>query len=597
MKKDIFKKLLAITVAAVLCVTLFACGSNQEKETETTTIAASTNAETSAETTAEVLDKSPITLTMGMQSQNCTIGDGIHQEYSVLKEITAQTGVTLDFVTYDVNKFKVLAAGGDLPDLICVEGSDSTVAGTLIDSGALLQLDDLLGKYGENILNNIPKALKWSKEIVGKGKTYLIPVVTSSGNTSSPAVSGGAAFVARYDIYKAIGSPNMSGEDDFLNVLKQMQDYQRKATGDNKIYALSAWSDWGLWPYIVSYPFANGYGNAANNHSLNMVTGEMEHNFLKEDSIFWKGLYFFNKAYRLGVFEPEALTMKWAQYGDKVYTGKVITGAASFLGIDNKACGENAILVHLPGAFPYIPGVYDSDNPYGYQRSGARSINASCKYPERAMQLMNYFDSEVGARTLKNGIMGVDWDISNGKAKLIGPRLDAIKNGTLADYEKANPTSLGGENYVSLAMFWSSGEFKTSDGLPIDLANTLEMKLNNATPVQKGFAQDYDTSFSYPGQVYEKWVKEGLAKTTTSTPEGAFLLSNTSAESQQTESKAAEYVSANMAKLILAKDEAEFNSVKAFMINDIKAMGVEASEAEFQKNYSDANILVNSFNN
>lgn len=47
--------------------------------------------------------------------------------------------------------------------------------------------------------------------------------------------------------------------------------------------------------------------------------------FTKEDGIFWKGLAFFNKAYRMGIMDPEAFTMKAAQYNEKVKSGAVLT--------------------------------------------------------------------------------------------------------------------------------------------------------------------------------------------------------------------------------------------------------------------------------
>ena len=206
MKTKNFKRLMAVSIAAIMSAALFACGSNQTQVSNEagSTAGTATQASTATEAGTAAIDKSPITLTIGMPLQNCTLGDGIHQECSVLKEITAQTGITLSFVTYDNNKFKVLSAGGDLPDLISISGDD-TIAGSLIESGALLQLDDLLDNYGQNIKNNIHIALRWSKNVIGKGKTYLLPVCTSIENTTSPIVSAGATFNTRYDIYKAIG--------------------------------------------------------------------------------------------------------------------------------------------------------------------------------------------------------------------------------------------------------------------------------------------------------------------------------------------------------------------------------------------------------
>lgn len=602
MKNDIFKRIMALAIVVLMCVTLFACGTGKDKGATTGTVITTTagTIDTSKEdatgATENVPDKSPIKLTIGVPTQNNTLGDGTHQEYPVFSEITAQTGVTLDLVTYDAEKFKVLAAGGDLPDLISI--TEGTYADTLISSGALLELDELLEKYGQNIIKNAPLAIKWSKQLVGNGKVYILPITVTAGNLSSPSVLGGFTFNTRYDIYKAIGSPKMSGEDDFLGVLKQMQDYQREATGNNKIYALSAWSDWGLWPYTFAYPYGNGFNLTDPNHLLNLETGEMEHQFLKEDGAFWKGLYFFNKAYRMGIFNPDGFTMKYAQYEEQIRNGTLLTEGFNWVQPDKEICGEMAIMTLLPGAFPVIPALYDMATPLGSLKGGARAINANCEYPERAMQLLNYFDSEDGARTLRNGIKGVDWDVVNGKAQYIGPRLEAIKEGKGFEYENEHPTGTGGDYRAdALPLYWTSGEFKTSDDEPLALMSSEEMKKIGVSEAAKSFAQDFSPDFVYQGQAYEKWVNEGIAKTYTSYPVEIFLFPAMSTESLQAENKAAEYFAANIAKIIMAKDDTSFNTIKAEMIKDVRAMGLEASEAEFQKNYETAKTLVSSFTN
>lgn len=97
-----------------------------------------------------------------------------------------------------------------------------------------------------------------------------------------------------------------------------MQDAHPTTSDGKKVYALSAWTDWGLWPYTIAYPFSHGYNNIDNNQLSNEVTNEIEDMFIKEDGIFWQGLAFFNKAYRMGIMDPEAFTMKAAQYNEKV---------------------------------------------------------------------------------------------------------------------------------------------------------------------------------------------------------------------------------------------------------------------------------------
>ena len=54
-------------------------------------------------------------------------------------------------------------------------------------------------------------------------------------------------LMTRWDVYAAVGYPELETTDDYLNALSQMQDYAREndlAEG-KQIYAISGWSDWG----------------------------------------------------------------------------------------------------------------------------------------------------------------------------------------------------------------------------------------------------------------------------------------------------------------------------------------------------------------
>lgn len=594
MKAKIWKTVLPMTIAILLVFVSTSCNTNKPETDSAVSKTSSTSSTSSASSEASgIADKSPVTLTIGFQTADAPIGEGVHNDYKILKELTDKTGITLSYVIYDDSKFKVLSAGGDLPDIMEMIGSDSSVLKNLISSGTLKELDGLLDQYGQNIKNNIPTAIEWAKQVYGNEKTYLLPIACTKADKSVPQKNGFVGFAARYDLYKAIGSPEINGEDGYLNVLKQMQDYQRQKSGDNTVYALSAWTDSGLWPYMISYPFSHGYYNLSNNQLLNRETGEVESEFLNETGIFWKGVKFFNKAYRLGVFDPEGFTMKNAQYVDKISNGKVLVAAAPFWQPNVSTCGENAINALLPGAFPVLPDIYSVDLPVGYGIPGARAVNANCKYPERAMQLLNYLDSEEGARLVTNGVKGSEWDVVSGVPQYIGGYLEALKNGTQRDYDKNNKIGIFETGLYGFMVSGSS--VKTEDGYPIDLKKAKEFISVNATPAEKAFAQSIDSSLTFPGQVYDKWVKEGKEKTYTTYPLAGLLISPGSDKTAQAESQAASYFMDNVAKVIMAKDDAAFDSVKAEMIKQFKAMGLEACDAEVQKNYESAKELAKTF--
>ncbi len=111
----------------------------------------------------------------------------------------------------------------------------------------------------------------------------------------NPKKNGFVGFFTRWDCYKELGCPEITSEDEYLDVLKQMVDAHPETEDGKKVYALSGWTDWGLWPYKISYPFSFGYENLDNNQLFSHVTGDLEDMFTKEDGIFWKSLSFLIK--------------------------------------------------------------------------------------------------------------------------------------------------------------------------------------------------------------------------------------------------------------------------------------------------------------
>jgi len=281
----------------------------------------------------------------------------------------------------------------------------------------------------------------------------------------------------------------------------------------------------------------------------------------------------------MGIFDPEGFTMKFDQYDNKVRTGQVLVSYGNWMIADTKLTNELAAMVNIPGPFPYIYGVYKSESPLGYSNTNARAITHNCKYPERAMQLLNFFDSEEGARLIMNGIKGVDWDVIDGKPQLIGEHLKAVKEGTTSDYYA--------KTQIGTFSLYYTGSVEPKDGYPVDLKTAPEIAISAATPGFKDFAQFYDPSFSYPGQVYDKFVKEGKIKTVTKANLASSLSAPPGDNITQILNKGSQYFIANIAKLIMAENDEQFEAEKKKVIADIKAMGYEEAFDEILRLYEE----------
>ena len=531
-----------------------------------------------------------ITLTvMGEVGNDC-----ISTDDAIGRKIKEELGIVLECTMVTNDKLKVMAAGGDLPDIIQLHEAP-TMAKSLIDAGALYPMDEWLGNNGENIKTKIPDGLKWSKDVLGGGQTYVLPVAIEVTDKENPKKNGFVGFFTRWDCYKELGCPEITSEDEYLDVLKQMVDAHPETEDGKKVYALSGWTDWGLWPYKISYPFSFGYENLDNNQLFSHVTGELEDMFTKEDGIFWKSLSFFNKAYRMGIMDPEAFTMKNAQYHSKVSNGEILVAADNWDTPDVAICGENAGMYVLPGAFPYIAGIYPLESRLGYTTTNAICISANCKYPEKAMELLEYLNSDEGSRLVRTGIQGEDWDIVDGKPELIGKRLDNfVSNNTQEkDYaDKASPQGIGKYSWMCSIQAINP----TADGYPNDLTNSKEYTMLSVSAADKDFSDYYGAGKAqYPGEAYVQLVEEGKMKSLDANLITGKLMEPVSDDAVKIFSKADEYFQANIAKIITCEDEAAFEAQKQKMISDVLAMGYEKALAEVQEQFEKAKEMEKQF--
>lgn len=582
----LWKKTTAIFMCAAMLTGLCACSKGAETgSSETVADSNGAKTEQAAESEDEV-----ITLTvMGEVGNDC-----ISTDDAIGRKIKEELGIVLECTMVTNDKLKVMAAGGDLPDIIQLHEAP-TMAKSLIDARALYPMDEWLENNGENIKTKIPDGLKWSKDVLGGGQTYVLPVAIEVTDKENPKKNGFVGFFTRWDCYKELGCPEITSEDEYLDVLKQMVDAHPETEDGKKVYALSGWTDWGLWPYKISYPFSFGYENLDNNQLFSHVTGELEDMFTKEDGIFWKSLSFFNKAYRMGIMDPEAFTMKNAQYHSKVSNGEILVAADNWDTPDVAICGENAGMYVLPGAFPYIAGIYPLESRLGYTTTNAICISANCKYPEKAMELLEYLNSDEGSRLVRTGIQGEDWDVVDGKSELIGKRLDNfVSNNTQEkDYaDKASPQGIGKYSWMCSIQAINP----TADGYPNDLTNSKEYTMLSVSAADKDFSDYYGAGKAqYPGEAYVQLVEEGKMKSLDANLITGKLMEPVSDDAVKIFSKADEYFQANIAKIITCEDEAAFEAQKQKMISDVLAMGYEKALAEVQEQFEKAKEMEKQF--
>ena len=118
---------------------------------------------------------------------------------------------------------------------------DATKAGLLLDWNK----DGLLDKYGQDIKKYAGQSLDAISKQYGGG-TAVYAVGHNVGSGSGPSESANMTFGPwlRWDLYQQLGSPEIKTLEDYLTVVKQMQELSPKSDSGKPVYGFSLWSDW-----------------------------------------------------------------------------------------------------------------------------------------------------------------------------------------------------------------------------------------------------------------------------------------------------------------------------------------------------------------
>ena len=547
MKKKSTKIAVGILSAAMLMSILSACG----KSTTTT------------DKTPTEASKKPITLKVyGAQGFPGQFTSGVQTD-PVSKAITDKTGVSLDWdMNPSADKTNALIASGDLPDILVLSSTGINME-SLVKSGALTDLSTLVDSNGSEIKKVASKALDFSKQNLSNktNKLYYLPGRVTVGASSSLIYSPVVGLFMRWDYYKEIGSPTLNNYDDVITALSKIQKNHPKTADGKKTYGFSMWQDWGKWHYTVLSEVTRSVNGVPGAGAVNYVDYANNYAFvdgLKSDnSPLWVDGEMYNKAYRAGLIDPDSFTQAYAQATSKMDAGQVLCQVAQWL-----TDGPNATLVKTgtkDAGYVSIPlkgAAYSSANYNPVGLAEYWSISSKCKDPKRAMDVINYIYSAECSRNFLSGAKGDTWTAdASGKATLTdkGIKLKSDANFMITSGARKFQNFPGIDNYS-----------KDSTGQFIDLYSDPDVLAKTLTPLKQDWLKAYGTTSEN-----DFWHKNGGIATNSTFGQ---LLPTAQDDIARLDAKIATYLQANLAKLVMAKSEADFASVKAQIIKDVTAM-------------------------
>ncbi len=512
-----WKKMMSLLLAGLMTVSLAGCsGENAETQSAAESAAGEETSEGEAQAAGEEGYSEDEQVEVTFWNPGESLEDGV-ADNAVADEIARITGVRIRVVTGDDDKFQVLLAAGDLPDVVYCNGTGAQSPASLIDSGQIIALDELVEEYGDNIKTWGDDALTYSRSILSDdtNSLYFIPMnVSDNGDAEEiPTFYGtGIGYTMRWDMYAQAGYPEITDEDSYLQVLAQMQEQFQQTEDGKTIYAVGGWSDWGTWAFRIPYLFANGYGEGKNATLYDSMTGEIEKMYYSDE--YWNAVRFYNKAYNMGLLDPESFTQSYDDYVAKAKAGQYISlgingsGAINSINEALQALDPSYGYEYVPCGMDYLSGLYNSSSPYGWGSGNfAFAISVNNKYPEETMRLLNFLYSPEGSRLLMCGVEGEDWEYTeNGKVAYTQQYREGVE---------ADPTNYKRNRGIEVYRYLNGlgGIQILEDGTPVDIDNTSESIGASVTQCDldycEYYSEIYGEDFAYPGEAVAKLLEDG----------------------------------------------------------------------------------------
>ncbi len=393
MPRKLFRYALApLLVVALASVT--ACGSSDPVETETSDVS------------------TPMTISFFGSDANPT-WNGMQDE--VGKEITKATNVTIN-AEYDVSgggtqKIALMTASGTYPDMIFPKGSITK----LVEAGALIDLTDLINKYGPNIkkvYGDDLARLQYSKE---DPSIYVLPTNAGVGQTSFDA---GGGFEVQHAVMKEMGYPKIETVKDFEKVLKDYKEKHPTINGQPTIPLSLNADDWKIM-ITVTNPAFNATGAPDDGEFyIDPETYEAQLHYKRpEEKEYFRWL---NHMYNEGLLDPETFTQKTDQYNSKIASGRVlglIDQEWDYQQAEN-ALKSSGMAERTYGHYPVQLNTETKDR--SFQDIGAPvgygvGITTSAKDPIRIIKFLDWMSSDEAQILNQWGIEGKHYEMKDGK--------------------------------------------------------------------------------------------------------------------------------------------------------------------------------------
>ena len=445
-------------VSAMVAGMLAGCGSDSgsSKGGSSTETGSAAEASSSGETADDADDKSPITF----EYFNADGKNG-NWDNPVAKAITEATGVTLD-VSYPVasqgdakEDIALMIANDEYPDMIYAKGS----ATDLYQAGALIDMTDLIEKYGPNIKKMYGaemEKLKWSQDDPG------IYQLSYAGVNQKTLTTGGSCQI-QWAALKENDYKYPKTLDEYEKMIKSyLAAHPKTEDGLDMIGITMSASDW-HWMITLGNP-AGLIADASPDNGQWIIDDEYNVHYkhvTDEEKEYFKWLC---RMYNEGILDPNFATQTDDDYIAKVASGRVV--AITDAEWHYSQCEATLVADgKVDQTYVGLPVTLREDQVekaclyQGTTVGWGIGITKSCEDPVRAIKFLDYLCSDEGQILYHWGIEGENYFLDDDGQPY---RTDEEVAKAQSDPDYAKNTGI--DNYTGFPIY-GTGSY-SEDGFP-----------------------------------------------------------------------------------------------------------------------------------
>jgi len=562
MKKRVVALLLSLTMVAAM---LAGCGNNAASTDKTST--ANTSTDTAKTDNGDSSASSDELLVVEVYDEAANY-QGTQTGWFA-KVVKDRFNIELNIIAPQVAGdavYQTRTATGNLGDIVLLD------PGHFVDCVNAGLIKDISGeiKNCSNLMEFDKQITTYNSGISTTGAVYGIPCEMT--NTSPTSFSDDVIYsspMLRWDLYSAVGAPDIADLDGLLDTIKLIQDANPTNENGDPAYGFSLWPDWdnndGMIGIANVVQLTTWYGEKIKGSAI-LTKDDKFIPLTDKNGTYYKMLKFLWKANQMGLVDPDSGSQNWDAACAKMSAGQVYTFWYSWqVGFwntqDRLADGKGMIFIPVKDQLYYTT----SDTYYGSGRIFGVGSGVEGEKYDRIMKFLDWYASPEGVTFQHCGIEGFNYSVgADGKYTIMND--NALMDNLPVPEEYGGAGYSDGNNAINQ---WIVSSISTNPNTGEPYGNTHWSSWKEATATKT--KNEWSARFGVAEPV--DWMKANNALLVR--PSVSVSLPTEDADITVIRNQVGQEVKDASWKMIFASSEAEFDSMWDTMVTNLDSLGFQ----------------------